>query len=314
MKNDNWFLNQQHLFYTTKAEFDRDLNTRNIHKKSVAFIDEGKLIWTHGKFFKCDDTQWSNVIQLISNLRFYKIRKLDGSTTYELRGVDASGNTFPTGASFNIFEDVIIKGTQLSDDGKTLSITLANGDVIDIDLTKLLQLTDFQDTDSVDFVSTQDPNDSSNMFVEAYARQLVSATDPNIKVIAGSDNVTITGSQGSSIIVGNNGDANNGIFIESENNVNIQGNSVTVAASQGDLFLEASGGSVKVNSPLYLSEEYPDVESKLTEIDSALEDIYERIDSGTNLTGENGIKIENGKVSVDSNEYFEPKDYWDNNN
>jgi len=88
------------------------------------------------------------------------------------------------------------------------------------------------------------------MFVEAYARQLVSATDSNIKVIAGSDNVTITGSQGSSIIVGNNGDANNGIFIESENNVNIQGNSVTVAASQGDLFLEASGGRVKVNSPL----------------------------------------------------------------
>ena len=322
MKNDNWFLNQQHLYYLKRADFDRDLATRNIHKKSVAFIDEGKLIWTQGKFWQCDNTEWEKTIQFIKGLYFYTTSNPDGSITYELRGTDASGNPFSTDASFTLLKDVFIKNAELIDDGKTLRITLNNDQIIDIDLSKLLQLNDFLNTPSVEFVLEQDPDNTANTTVKAYARQLISATNPNVKVVAG-DNIVISGSEDTSITVGN-GD----IFVEGENtrissevielnssgevnitsegNVNVQGSSVSITGTNGDIILEASdGNSVKVNSPLFVSEEYPDV-------NQALIDINERIDTGSDLTAGNGISIANGKISVKDDEYFEPPLYWDN--
>lgn len=320
MKNDNWFLNQQHLYYLKRADFDRDLATRNIHKKSVAFIDEGKLIWTQGKFWQCDSTDWERTTQFIKDLHFYKTLNVDGSTTYELQGKDASGNSFSTGASFTLLKDVFIKNAELIDDGKTLRITLNNDQIIDIDLSKLLQLNDFLNTPSVEFVL--EPDDTTNTTVKAYARQLISATNPNVKVVAG-DNVVISGSEDTSITVGD-GD----IFVEGENtrissevielnssgevnitsegDVNVQGSSVSITGTDGDIILEASdGNSVKVNSPLFVSEEYPDV-------NQALIDINEKIDTGSGFTAGNGISIINKEISVKADEYFEPPMYWDN--
>jgi len=154
------------------------------------------------------------------------------------------------------------------------------------------------------------------------ARQLISASNPNVKVIAGTKSIGLFGTN-TSLIVGENDifaesenikispeviefNSSGEVNITSDNNTNIQGGSVSINSSNGHLFLEASdGNSVKVNSPLFVSEEYPDV-------NQALIDINEKIDSGLNLSAGNGISIEGGKISIRTDEYFEPPMYWDN--
>lgn len=352
MKDDNWYLNQTHLHYIKRADFDRDLNTRNISKKSVVFIDEGRLIWTHGKFYQCEAGSWEQITGLISSLNFDKTTNEDGSTTYTLKGKDISGNDYSTDASFTLLKDIFIESAILTDDGKTLEVTMSNGDVITIDLTKLFQIQDFINSTSIEFILSPDPEDpDKNTLVSAYARQLQSKTNPNVKVSAESSGVTIT-TDDSSLELNNNGlfvESENfnlgedlevsvpgSIFVEGENGslqidddtslvstsgeviitsaegTNIQGSTVNISSTNGDIVIESSqGNSVKITSPLYLSEEYSDVEQ-------TLHDLQEQIDSccegggSSDLNPGNGIKIEDNTISIDTDQYFETTQrYWD---
>ena len=351
MKNDNWYLNQIHLHYTKRADFDRDLLTRNISKKSIAFIDEGRLIWTHGKFYNCEAGSWEQITSLISNLNFAKTTNEDGSTTYTLQGKDIEGNDFSTDASFTLLKDIFIESAALIDDGRTLQVIMNNGDIITIDLSKLFQLQDFISSTSVEFVLSPDPeHPTTNTLVSAYARSIQSATNPNVSVVAGPDGVTIS-TDNATVVVGSND-----IFVESENlnlsddfevtvpgnvtiqgengelsiaddvnitsesgnvvitsgdEVTIQGNSVDISSTNGDVVISSSeGNSVKITSPLYLSEEYSDVEQ-------TLDDIYNIIEGGgggsCDCEAGNGITIEDDTISISTDEYFETtKQYWDN--
>lgn len=350
MQNDNWYLNQIHLHYTKRAEFDRDLATRNISKKSIAFIDEGRLIWTHGKFYKCEVGTWDEITSFVQNLNFAKTTNADGSTTYTLQGKDVSGNDFSTDASFTILKDIFIENAQLIDDGKILQVVMSNGDIINIDLSKLFQLQDFINSPSVEFTLSPDPDNPTNTLISAYARSIISATNPNVSVVAGNDGVIIS-TDNASVTVGTNN-----IFVESENltlsddfkvsvpneivieggkgslsigdnvelisssgnvniesseqSVNVQGNSVNISSTDGNVVIQSSeGNSVKILSPLYLSEEYSDVEQ-------ALQDLQDQIDSGgggSSLRPGNGIRIEDDVISIDNDQYFEPtQQYWDN--
>lgn len=353
MQDDNWYLNQKHLHYIKKADFERDLNTRNISKKSIVFIDEGRQIWTHGKFYQCDNQNWDTVTTFFKNLNFEPYVHEDGSTTYTLKGKDAGGNDFSTNASFTILKDIFIEDAELINNGKTLKVTLNNGQVIYIDLTQLLQFQDFVSTDSIEFVLTPDPEDpQKNTIITAYARQLQSATNENVKVIAGDNGVIITGNN-SSVTVGDdiniestdgeitiiNGSSSvsiedGNISVESEDinleatsgnvtitnedssvvvgssNIFIESGSVDIQSTDGDVNITASeGNSVKINSPLYLSEDHPDVEQKLI-------DLQRQIDEGGgggggSYSAGNGIVIRDNVISIDSNDYFEPSQYWD---
>lgn len=344
MQNDNWYLNQIHLHYVKRADFDKDLETRNISKKSIAFIDEGRLIWTHGKFYQCDAGGWEQIMSMLKNLSFDKTNNVDGSTTYTLKGKDASGNDFSTDASFTLFENVFIESAELIDDGKTLEIHMSSGETIDIDLSKLFQINDFINSTSVEFILSPDPEVPTNTIISAYARQIQNANDPNVRVTTNSDNVTIT-TGNSTVILGNNdlfvesdnvkvGDnfevivpqniniqgENGGLIVDndtslvsnsgninitSEGETNIQGSSINITSSDGDVVINSpEGNSVKITSPLYLSEEFSDVEQ-------TLKDLQNQITTG--LSAANGLIIEDHVVSIDSNQYFETtQQYWDN--
>lgn len=344
MRDDNWFLNMKHLHYIKRADFDRDLNTRNISKKSIAFIDEGRLIWTHGKFYQCDAGGWEQIMSMLKSLSFDKTNNVDGSTTYTLKGKDANGNDFSTDASFTLFENVFIESAELIDDGKILEIHMSSGETIDIDLSKLFQINDFINSTSVEFILSPDPEVPTNTIISAYARQIQNANDPNVRVTANSDNVTIT-TGNSTVILGNNdlfvesdnvkvGDnfevivpqniniqgENGGLIVNNDTNLvsnsgnvnitsegetNIQGSSINITSSDGDVIINSpEGNSVKITSPLYLSEEFSDVEQ-------TLKDLQNQITTG--LSAENGLIIEDHVVSIDYNQYFETtQQYWDN--
>lgn len=343
MRDDNWFLNMKHLHYIKRADFDKDLNTRNISKKSIAFIDEGRLIWTHGKFYQCDSGGWEQLMSMLESLTFDKVNNVDGSTTYTLKGKDASGNDFSTDASFTLFENAFIEDAELIDEGKTLRIRMSSGQTIDVDLSKLFQIQDFVSTTSVEFILSPDPDAPVNTLIEAYARELQNAENDSVKVTANSDNVTIT--TGSSTIIlgdnnlfvesqnvkvgdnleiivpqniiiqGENGElsidddtnltSSNNVNITSGDKVSVQGNSVDIISTNGDVVINSSeGNSVKITSPLYLSEDYPDVEQ-------ALEDLKNQITTG--LSAGNGLIIEDSVVGIDETQYLETtQQYWDN--
>ena len=371
MKDDNWYLNKIHLHYVKRADFDRDLSTRNISKKSIVFIDEGRLIWTHGKFYQCEAGSWEQITGLISSLNFRPTTNEDGSTTYTLWGKDISGNDFATDASFNLLKNIFIESATLSDDGKTLVVIMNNGDEISIDLTKLFQLQDFVDSTSIKFIKFSDPNDPNNTLISAFAKKIYFEEDRRIQVSAERDGVNIT-TANSSLILNNDGlfveskkneesekvsislDNNNGLFVANQNfnlgenfevnapgnifiegqngqlqidddtslvstsgkviiasagETNVQGSTVNISSTDGDIIIESSeGNSVKITSPLYLSEEYSDVEQTLRDLEACCEG------GGSNLNPGNGITIEDNTISIDSDQYFETtQQYWDNN-
>lgn len=344
MRDDNWFLNQKHLHYIKRADFERDLNTRNISKKSIVFIDEGRLIWTHGKFYQCEAGSWDQITGLLSNLYFQETKNEDGTTTYTLKGKDIGGNDFSTDASFTLLKNIFIESAILTEDGKTLEVTMSNGDIVTIDLTKLLQIQDFVNSRSIEFITSPDPEDpDKNILVSAYARELHSKTNQNVKVKAGDTSVTITTNNssitlddsftidsqnfklgdnlevttpGTVLIQGQNGklsidddtsliSTSGEVNIASGEGVNIQGSTVNINSTDGDVIIGSSNeNSVKIISPLYLSEEYPDVEQTLRDLKNQIV---------TGLSAGNGLIIEDSIVSIDENQYFETKQqYWDN--
>lgn len=50
-------INNRFLYYKNLATFTQDLNNGQINRESIVFIEETKLIWTHGVYFGSNENQ-----------------------------------------------------------------------------------------------------------------------------------------------------------------------------------------------------------------------------------------------------------------
>ena len=53
-------INKQFLIFKNRQAFERELANETINETSIAFIEEEKLIWTHGTMFGGDQNQHSH--------------------------------------------------------------------------------------------------------------------------------------------------------------------------------------------------------------------------------------------------------------